>query len=273
MKTIYSTTLILTAFLFSCGDTKPLSGELGDSVNDEMGKSNITAGTASLELYSKDKSDSVKSTVEYMFYTNPQLPYQDSINRIVKTYISGVVAYGGGATEQDSHLTIDNVQESLDKFGAEYNRQLEFVDGGGVWSTETSIGIVEGKAGYAELSMSNWNYGGGAHGNSSSQEIIIEIPTGRELFVSDFFTDVDELTAIAEAIFRGNEEIPSDADLIEEGFWFKEGVFHLNENFVFNEESLDFLYEPYEVAPYSYGAIVVSIPRDKIKHLLKRKVD
>jgi hypothetical protein len=273
MKLLFSITLLLSATLISCGNSKPLVGTLDDSVTDEIVQENITSGEVSLKLYSKSKLDTVESAIGYMFYTDPKLPYQDSINRMIKMFISGVVSNGGGATDQNANLSEAYIEEALGKFGKEYNRQLEFIDDGMVWSTETSIGITEGKPGYVEVLLSNWSFSGGAHGNAWSEESVFDIKTGRELLLSDFITDVDELTTIAEAIFRADQEILPDTDLMEAGFWFKEDVFSLNENFVFNEESLSFIYNSYEVAPYVFGMITINIPRDQIKHLLKRKVD
>lgn len=272
MKILFSITLLLTVGLISCGTSKPLTGTLGGSVTDEIKQANITDGEVVLKLYSKDKLDTVVSSIEYMFYTDPQLPYQDSINRIIKMYVFGTVS-GFGITEQNADLSVESMEEAINMFGDEYNQQLNFVEDGVIWTTETSISIIEHKSDYVEVSLSNWGYSGGAHGNSNSEERIFDIKTGRELKLIDFITNIDELNSIAEAIFRADQEIPTDKNLVDAGFWFEDGIFRLNENFTFNEESLDFLYNKYEIAPYVAGTIFISIPRNKIKHLIKRKVD
>ncbi len=224
-----------------------------------------------ISLYSKDKADSVESFIECMFYTDPQLQYQKSVNQIIKTYISGVVSYGGGATDQDFHLSVEYIKEAISKFGDEYNRQLDLVEDGGIWTTETSISISESKLDYVEVSLSNWNYEGGAHGSAWSEQRLIDRETGQELKLADFITDYSELTSIAEVIFRADQGMDADQSLQAADFWFEDDKFLLNENFVFNENSLDFFYNQYEIAPYAAGMISLSIPMEKIQHLLKRK--
>lgn len=55
------------------------------------------------------------------------------------------------------------------------------------------------------------------------------------------------LTVNAEKVHRTDQEIAGGASLMDEEFWFDDGKFHLNENFAFNEEPLDFLYNEYKI--------------------------
>lgn len=267
MKTIITAFLLSALFLIACSSPKPLIVNDGDTVVDQI-EAGITGGKVRSKLYSRDKADTVESSIEYMFYTNTDLPYQDTVNRIIKEYISGVVSNGGGITEQNSDLSVEYFEEAMGKFKDEYNKQIEFVEGGGVWTTETLVEVIEENSDYVEISFHNWNYMGGAHGSTWSEQRIIEKKTGRELKLVDFFSDVNELTAKAEVIFRADQEIPAGANLEEAGFWFEDGVFKLNENFVINDESINFLYNQYEIAPYAAGVIFIEIPMKGIKHLL-----
>lgn len=258
--------VVLALSLLSCKTTKPLVD--GGDAN----SSNLVSGKVSRMLFSQDKADSSESSIQYMFYETVKLPYQDTVNRIIKEYISGTVSFEGGATEQNSQLSISYMNECMDKYKDEYDRQLEFVDFGAVWTTETNVDISEHSSDYVEVSLSNWNYSGGAHGNGWSTNHIIDVTTGKELFVADFISDVDELTRLAEKIFRTDQGLEPDTDLVEAGYWFPNDVFELNENFDVNSESIDFYFNSYEIAPYVVGPITISIPMSEVKHLLKRKV-
>ncbi len=255
----------VVSLVLSCQSTKPL-------VDDGKTNKNIVSGEVSRQLMSADHADTVESSIQYMFYETAKLPYQDTVNRIIKEFISGAVSYGSGATEQNALLSVDYMNESIDQFADEYNRQLEFVEGGGVWTTETSVQIKEKGGDYVVVSMSNWSYSGGAHGNGWAIDRIIDMKTGEELFLTDFIIDVNQLTEIAEKIFRVDQELTPEANLIEEGYWFPDGDFELNENFQFTGESLEFMYNAYEIAPYAAGTISISIPMNEVKPLLKRKV-
>ncbi|PHR31079.1 MAG: hypothetical protein COA38_09055, partial [Fluviicola sp.] len=202
MKILFPVALFLTAFLISCASPKPLIGTEGYS---EIKESTIFSGEVSVNLYSAHKLDTVESSIEYMFYDNANLPYQDSVNRIIKEYIAGVVSDGGGVTEQDSQLNVEYIEKAINEFRDAYYSEMDLYEEdeyfGGVWSTESTVSILEGKSNYVGISFFNWNYSGGAHGNSWSEEILIDLKTGRELKLSDFFTDLVELSSIAEVIF------------------------------------------------------------------------
>jgi hypothetical protein len=276
MKYLLPITFIASAFLISCSTPKPLSGGEENTSTEESKEINIIEGEVTLNLYSKDKADTVESSIEYMFYENTDLPYQDSINRMVKEYVSSIATYGEESMTDNSNLSVEFMESAIDKFAAAYYEEISLYDEddffGGVWQTETSVGIYQENPEFVKVSLNNWDYSGGAHGNSWSEECLVDIKTGQELKLQDFFSNIDVLTAKAEAIFRADQEIPADTNLEEAGFWFDGGVFHLNENFSFNENSVDFLYNQYEIAPYVAGMIIITIPLDEVKHLLKRKV-
>ena len=214
-----------------------------------------------------------------MFYSDPILPYQDSVNQTIKKFITEYVYFGDGATKQNSELNVQFFEDAINAYAQNYNDELSLYEAndeffpGGVWTTETNVRISEDKAEYVEISFGNWDYSGGAHGNAWSEEILIDVKTGRRLALSDFFEDIGDLTMIAEDFFRADQEIPDDVSIEEAGFWFEDGVFQLNQNFSFSDETLDFVYNQYEIAPYVAGVIYFSIPIERIKFLLKRRVD
>lgn len=89
--------------------------------------------------------------------------------------------------------------------------------------------------------------------------------------MSNFVSDVDELTRIAEVYFRQAREIDPNADLSQEGFWFEDGKFKLNENFYFDDGDLVFYFNNYEITAYAYGPTEFYIPGTEIKQLFIRK--
>ncbi|MDG1333456.1 MAG: DUF3298 domain-containing protein [Crocinitomicaceae bacterium] len=274
MKFLLPTAFFVSAFLLSCSSSRPVIEEGITTIEEtEM----FTGGEARLMLYSSDRADSLESSIDYMFYSAPNKPYQDSVNKIVKSFVAGTVSNGEEIAELQAELSKKYFQNAIDIFGNWYNTELAVYDDeddyfGGVWQTLTSASIYEDNPEFVEVGLGNWEYTGGAHGNGWSEQRIIEIATGKELMLRDFFKDIGDLCLIAEDIFRADQEIQHDQTLSDAGFWFEDDIFVLNENFVFNENSVDFLFNQYEIASYAAGAIVLSIPMDKVKHLLKRKV-
>ncbi len=57
--------------------------------------------------------------------------------------------------------------------------------------------------------------------------------------------------------------------LNDAGYWFDKNNFELNDNFLIKKNGLLFVFNPYEIAAYVYGAIEVFIPYKEIKDLIK----
>jgi Protein of unknown function (DUF3298) len=57
----------------------------------------------------------------------------------------------------------------------------------------------------------------------------------------------------------------------EAGFWFKDNIFTLNNNFAITDQGILFYYNNYEIASYVYGPTKIFIPYDSIENLVKRK--
>lgn len=273
MKRFYTLSVIFTAILTSCGGVKPISTE---EVVHEIGPSSITRGSVDRDLFTSDRLDTIASTITYEFYTNPAIPAEDTVNYYVKRYVNGSITFGE-YSETNSELSDAFMVAALDSLEKMYYDEMSQYEEdeyfGGVWAVDFSNSIDETHSEYIQLAISSWAYTGGAHGNGWSHDMLVDRKTGKVLLLSDFFTDVDALTRLAEPIFRASQGLELDSDLEEAGYWFDGGVFHLNENFIFTGESIEFLYNQYEIASYAAGPISVSIPREQFKHLLKRKID
>lgn len=262
------------AALVSCGGTKPIT-TLPD-VADDVTSSSITRGELNRNLFTSDRQDSITSTISYEFYKQPTKPVEDSVNHHVKRSVSGFLMLGE-FSESTAELSEAFIKASLDTLEMMYYEEMSNYEEdeyfGGIWAVEMSNSIDESSSEYIQLSLSCWTFTGGAHGNGWSEDLLLDRKTGQILYLSDFFKDIEALTNLAEPIFRGSQGLEMDASLEEAGYWFEGGVFHLNENFSFTNESIEFFYNTYEIAPYAAGPISLTIPLKEIEHLLKRKAD
>jgi hypothetical protein len=116
----------------------------------------------------------------------------------------------------------------------------------------------------------NWMiYEGGAHPNSGKSCFVLDKNTGSKVNYSSLIKDGEaEFLNIAEAEFRAQSGIKAD-EKIYDLYWFKDGKFHLTDNYMLTSEGLVFCYNPYEIAPYSFGLIELTLPYEKIEKLLK----
>jgi hypothetical protein len=89
--------------------------------------------------------------------------------------------------------------------------------------------------------------------------------TENDIFVNGFEKELTKLIKIRlaeeyEELFKNN--------LNESEFW--EDEIHPNGNFYLDQTSIDYAFDPSEIAPHYVGDIYVSLPIESIKHLIKK---
>lgn len=243
----------------SCGVLKS-----GNTLNN---KNSLDSGKVERRFYNADRSDSGYVSIDYSFYTTSGISYMDTVNDIIKTNIQLFTSFEKSV--DTGKLNLEYIETKVNNFISMYEEEND-PELGSPWDLEAIISIDESRNNYVLVNVSAWSYTGGAHGNGSTIYYKIDKLTGRQLTKSDFITDIPAFNKIAEEYFRKQLELSSEANLEEEGFWFENNNFNINSNFYFSEDSIIFLYNPYEITSYAAGAIELEIPLKEINHLLKR---
>lgn len=117
------------------------------------------------------------------------------------------------------------------------------------------------------LKSNIYEYTGGAHGYTSTTFLNFK-PSGDCYSVDELFNPKDSIVAIAEKYFRESQKITENS-INKNGFWFENDKFALPQNIGFTKDSLILHYNPYEIAPYSFGSTEVKIPIKEIKNWIK----
>ncbi len=104
---------------------------------------------------------------------------------------------------------------------------------------------------------------GGAHGNTATLIQSYSLKDGERIDLVSRYGD--KLKKVAERKFREQHSLSANEDLNEAGFIFPEEGFILPDNIGYTTEGLTLVYNPYEVAPYSTGAIVVNISLSELE--------
>jgi hypothetical protein len=120
------------------------------------------------------------------------------------------------------------------------------------------------------LSVSEYSYTGGAHGDFSTIFYNIHPVSGRQLSFADFFKPEKEvqLEQLAEQKFRQVRGIPAGQSLSDAGYWFENDIFYLTDNMAVQADGMLFLYNPYEIAPYSEGIIKLFLTNAELAPVL-----
>lgn len=141
-----------------------------------------------------------------------------------------------------------------------------------IWQNQIQ---VQGIAMYLDdkilsYSYERYAYMGGAHGNSSRLFYNFDLNNSRLLHEKDLFIDnyEDLLTQlIKQQIVEDNAEMESVADLNE--FHFFEDQIKPNNNFYVNGDGLVYVYNPYDIAPYSTGQTEVALTFERLRPILR----
>lgn len=112
-------------------------------------------------------------------------------------------------------------------------------------------------------------YAGGAHGMSNLTYDIINLDNGTKLNYNDIFIDnIDStLSLILTKQLRLDYQIPVEISLKEAGFFVEEVM--PNKNVFVEAGGIGFVYNSYEIAPYSSGSTRILLDFKTIKHLVK----
>ncbi len=132
---------------------------------------------------------------------------------------------------------------------------------------------IEGKVVYEDetlltVQLNSYIFTGGAHGYSAQRFLNFDKKRGVELENWQLFQNRKAFQQFVEAKFREQESIPEEASINQTGLMFESNRFYLPENIGFTEEGIQLLYNPYEVASYADGPIVLTLPFKEVEPFL-----
>ena len=259
--------ILFISSLFACQGEQNKQGT-EDTLRYQKDSLNLAADTLtfrydSLKVYSKnlvsvnkDVKDTTKATIVYPVFNNQQ----------VDALVKGNALKSNGPDEP----SYKSYEDLAGGFIRQYDDFLK--EGLGhtpTWFKEIHITVLPQRIGYLGLKYFYIDYAGGAHPNSAIIYKNYNTNTLQEIKLADLIPAAkqEKLREVAEKIFRANEKLDSKQSL-DNGYFFDKGIFTLNDNFTITDQGLKFLYNTYEIKPYSEGTTELLIPYTAIKELL-----
>lgn len=190
-----------------------------------------------------------------------EAPNADKLNELISKEIQSALK-GNLFESSKATSTIQLIQAFLDGY-KEF--KSEFPESNTPWFFKADVSMNYTCDEFITLSFSNSSYTGGAHPNYSVYYLNVSQKGKVQDRLSQFFKDPKKVKAIAEMNFRKQFNLFPQDNLADKGFMFEKGKFELSENFGFFEEGLIIYYNPYEIAPYSEGAIVITVPFSELQ--------
>ena len=160
---------------------------------------------------------------------------------------------------------IENVAKA---FIAEYDEWVNESGYAHSWFSQHTIAVQQNTPSYVSLISDVHFYTGGAHGSYHTRFIHYDTNRKQETVLTDWVHPerMNELEAVAERIFRANEGIAPNQAL--DSYFFENSRFSLPDNFYIADGQIHFLYNIYEIKPYSEGQTTLSIPLAEVTHLM-----
>ncbi len=213
------------------------------------------------------KSPLAEIELTLVFPTNTYI--QPNIEDSVKKFIVQSYFGEGFLTENPDSMLIHFEQEYMTTYKLQNENWHKLQGASFNWEKVMNMSVLYNTGYMLCLEYIKYAYSGGAHGMTNISYDIIDLADGRLLTYADVFAEDsdDALSDILTRQLRKDYSIPDDVTLGEAGF-FVEKV-SPNRNIYVNGNGVGFLYNSYEIAPYSQGATNIFLEFNQIKELIK----
>jgi hypothetical protein len=259
-------TLLLAAVLLviACGGTKPALSVKEQVL--EMGPPAIETVTLEKRVYLSEQSGGgTRSDASGSPSLNISLSLLD---------ITGFTALQNNFQDifYKGLSTADYITEFTNTISKEYKAQKNKEDQKSLdWFYHETIALRTRTATTLVVSLDREYYTGGAHGMTERNYYLFDLDNGNRLFLADILEEdaLPALKKLAEGELRSAMNIPARVPLTEKDFF--SDTLDILYDFYISSKGIGIQWDPYEIAPYSTGAMEILIPTQLIEGLLNPK--
>jgi hypothetical protein len=258
MKLQHLPFLLIVLLMNACNWDKPNNGANGIN-KDTLAYTYKTVKQRASDCGTKPDSGCTVATIKFPAFNGKSLLNDSLRNRLFNLF------WVDSTMEADTDL-----QKYAREFVSVYEQNMNDPSVKGKFFTVNSHAkVLRQDSSLTTLEIGGYMFQGGAHGATVTEFLNWDTKANKSITLNDIFVKdyKDKLTTIAEAIFRSDEKLSSDASLAQD-YFFRDNKFALNNNFSITPIGLKFLYNQYEIKPYSAGQTSLLIPYSKIKSLL-----
>lgn len=170
------------------------------------------------------------------------------INKVMEDYFS--------RQEKEYRLNINELKRVLP--------QGNDADGRYSWSETIEGNFIEAVNNMQSYLLYSYGYTGGAHGIDSEKGFTFDLSHGKRITESNLFIP-EYKSALSKLL---SEELQKAVQKDVYDMLFIKTI-EPNGNFIVDTEGITYIYERYEIGPYVSGIVRVSVPWDKLEHILK----
>lgn len=182
--------------------------------------------------------------------------------------------FGESTTLRDAcDMFVDSRKKDFDEMHDEYINSKDNDTPAFFFSLYDIIGATA-QVGYKECITYiavHEEYNGGAHPNTFVNITNFDSGSGDEITLNDIFKEGYEeqlITFLTEQLMKETNAATIE-ELHEKGFLFFDTEMFVSNNFILGEDNITFLYNRYEIAPYAYGEISLTLDYTTLKDIMK----
>ena len=196
------------------------------------------------------KAEVVNEIIQKKFLDMSELTVQQAVDSFANTYTSSYVRNFLPLYNQDR---ADTAKRSW----YEYHYVIASQTQPGGFGTTSYDAIID-------------YYEGGAHGVNQRMTMNFENKTGRLLELEDIFVPgfESQLNPILQKALSEKVGVRNLRELKDKGYLFSMEMFP-SKNFLLSDETISFIYNPYEIATYDKGETEINIALGALKNILK----
>jgi hypothetical protein len=189
----------------------------------------------------------------------------DSVKQIIS---NGFFGQNYPLTIPDSML-VGFEQEYFDNYVKQNKNWHEKSGASFNWEKSVSMAVIYNSSYLLCLEYLRYAYSGGTHGMTNVSYDIIYLDQGELLSYSDVFKEEADssLSVLLTRQLRRDYSIPAEVSLQQAGFFVDQ--VKPNQNIFVDGNGVGFLYNSYEIAPYSQGATNIYLEFKQIRELVK----
>lgn len=261
-KALFTSLFIVALVISSCQPTeKTVSVDAFDTLNVSF----------SYPLYEEEKeTPHYTCSISLLYLNSPDSLLQANVNSsIVKAAFGYDSLTPKEAIDTFTHLAIKEYSGNLPS----YLNEKEAGDVGHWYNNSFTLTtqVLNGKAGIWNYILYNSFMYGGAHPTTNYFYLNFCSKTGKEIELNDVFTEGFE-DALNEKLIGALEKhlgVSTLDEVKEKGFLTMNGMFPSN-NFLLEKDSIKFMYNQYDIAPYALGQTELSLAYSNLADILKK---
>jgi len=236
-----------------------------------IGCKNEQSLTAETQFFTEAENDLCKDetcpsiTIEYPKYKEVDT-VAEQLNHSIEDFIISSIYLGEGTPNLKT--TLDDAVSTFILASRDHKTEFDIdLD----YEADISIFEIYRNEQLICLEENFYQYTGGAHGMSGTFFLIADAETGKTIAPQDLFADYESFSKVAENEFKKQQGIAINTPLEDTEYWFENGVFYLPYSPGISENGFLFIYQPYDIAPFSEGFVELSISWELAQPYLSKK--